>query len=694
MSEAEDFATHSSPAVGREQNSMKPRKPTGIANTVDKRDGHGRKTSTSQANEPLGHGPADTPSTERSTISSTASTASTSASSTASTASIEDSDIRMRIEKGGGGMETYAAFKGASKTPPITPDSLSELDMPRIINNPKLRHDVNFDRELHFRPNLDGSKGKEKIKAADQYWKALEPEVHLINIARRALNETDDPKPIKYWHGIMTKSRKRLRKVFEVVRDILKTLVPDADQSQIEDRLDVDLLFQQIDNGMCDLVDLANWLATVIKKHCAPMRDNSVDEMQKAITEGALKDDQTILVNGLRLLLLLLENMKLDVANHQIRAMRPLLIADTITFQQRYNAHRISIGKLDKEESRAWLEREHRRYRREVLSATPLDSLTHALLWDLIFADSTTTLKPTFYLDIDRLRTLRLELHSSICLRIVLDLFHELCDRVKPSKEADATLTNRVDDIVGVQGLWLDSYQNIAVELVRSIQQVEVEDLSEAPEHERIEAAERRLLEDLPTSSEAFNQLGHETMEQLLPRAIASIDLHYSLSAADLQEALVPPLPLPTSTTTGLGYGAILTPTPPPQTPVDPDLDLINRFTHIVVLHWQVWSELVYLAPQDEEHEDDVEPERRRARGRVAGSEVGDNEGSERSSSPSPAGFVECGHHLIPSSGTAGARSDGAGWVGSSDALDELLSLDGEMEGPDSPEVSKDANGM
>ncbi|KAK6439879.1 Protein SOSEKI 1, partial [Oleoguttula sp. CCFEE 5521] len=487
--------------------------------------------------------------------------------------------------------------------------------------------------------------------------------------------------------GIMTKSRKRLRKVFEVVRDILKTLVPDADQPKIEERLDVGHLFQEIDNGVCDLVDLANWLATVIKKHCAPMRDNSVDEMQKAITEGALKDDQTLLVGGLRQLLLLLENMKLDVANHQIRAMRPLLIADTISFQQRYNAHRISIGKLDKEESRSWLEREHRKYEREEYGATHLDALTHALMRDLVFADSTTTLKPTFYLDIDRLRTLRLELHSSICLRIVLDLFHELCDRVKPTQEADTTLTTRVDDIVGAQGQWLDSYQNIAVELVRIIQQVEVEFPSDVPEHERIETAERRLLEDLPTSSDSFNQLGHETIEQLLPRAIASIDEHYSLSAADLQEALVPPLPLPTPPTTGLGYGAIMTPALPLPTPVDADTDLIRRFTHIVVLHWQVWSDLVYLAPQGEDLQDDKDHERRHRRGTTASS---GSEGNRRGRSPSPAGFVEWPNHLIPSSATA-ARDTEFGL--DSEALEDMLSLDGDIERPKSPEARKDASG-
>lgn len=34
-------------------------------------------------------------------------------------------------------------------TPPIMPESLAGLDMPPIIGNAKLRHDVNFDQELH-----------------------------------------------------------------------------------------------------------------------------------------------------------------------------------------------------------------------------------------------------------------------------------------------------------------------------------------------------------------------------------------------------------------------------------------------------------------------------------------------------------------------------------------------------------------
>jgi hypothetical protein len=38
----------------------------------------------------------------------------------------------------------------------VTKETLSELDRSKIVNIPNLRHDINFDPDLHFRPNLDG----------------------------------------------------------------------------------------------------------------------------------------------------------------------------------------------------------------------------------------------------------------------------------------------------------------------------------------------------------------------------------------------------------------------------------------------------------------------------------------------------------------------------------------------------------
>ena len=499
------------------------------------------------------------------------------------------------------GEEILPAYRNASEQPPITPDSLTELDMPRIINNPKLRHDVNFDRELHFRPNLDGARGKEKIKSANDYWKALEAELYMLDLSQRARtqpNGIDDP---GYWESLMRASRKRLPSVFRVVRDILITLVPDQDQAKIMERLDVDLLIQQINNGVCDLVDLANWLGIVLKNHCAPMRDALVDKMRKSITKGAQQADQKLMVSGLRQLLNLLEAMKLDVANHQIRHMRPLLIADTVNFQKRYNDHRIGLGKLNPDVSRLWLEQEY-----DTLSLmgekplTYLDALTHAILRDLLFCSSTTRLTSTFYLDIDRLRGIRVDMHNVICHKICGDVLVHLLAPGIPRHEKSKALTalrTSLTAIVGSQGLWVEQVGNIAVEIVRLA--LTLEGRTQPYDADLIRLAENKLQEDLEATSSAFCMHAQEMLDRLLPKTKECVNTHCRMPAVELQDALVPQLPA--APNHSFGMGAICEPIAVAKSS-DPDIDLVRRFSHVVVLHWQVWADLVYLVEPEPEN--------------------------------------------------------------------------------------------
>ena len=516
-------------------------------------------------------------------------------------------DVTAEIERrlrasGPRGIEILPAFRNASTYPPITPDSLAELDMPRIINNPKLRHDVNFDRELHFRPNLDGARGKQKIKSAEDYWKALEAELYMLDLSQRARAQPDGTVSPHYWESVMRESRKRLPSVFEVVRDILTTLVPDQDQAKITERLDVDLLIQQIDNGVCDLVDLANWLGKVLKNHCAPMRDGLVDKMRKAITKGAQQADQKLMVSGLRQLLSLLEAMKLDVANHQIRHMRPLLIADTINFQKRYNDHRIGLGKLNPEVSRLWLEQEYNTL--SAIEGTPLsylDTLTHALLRDLLFCSSTTSLTSTFYLDLDRLRTIRVDMHNMICHlvcgNILVDLLSSTVARCDLPK-ALSILRSSLTAIVGSQGLWAERVENIAAEIVRIV--LTLEGRARPYDADLISLAERRLMEDLDPSSPSFCNYAQDLLYRFLPKTKECVNAHSRMPAIELQEALVPPMPI--APTHSFGMGAVCEPVAVARS-TDPDMELVRRFSHVVVLHWQIWADLVYLVEPKLEHD-------------------------------------------------------------------------------------------
>ena len=497
-----------------------------------------------------------------------------------------------------GGPEVAVCFLHAAEQPPITPESLAELDMPRIINNPKLRHDVNFDRELHFRPNLDGSKGREKVRLAEQYWKALEGELFLLGLVHQHRRDPLQAQNEAYWQGILGFSQIRLPKLFHAIRDILKTLVPDCDQKSIVDRVDVELIMQEIQNGVCDLIDLGNWLAKVLKNHCAPMRDHLVDSMQIEIKRGASEEKPGRLVNGIRQLLTILESMKLDVANHQIRHMRPLLIEDTINFQRRYNAHRISMNKIDVPRSRLWLERELTHLQYATKSPTHVEALTSALLKSLVFNEN--PYPQTFYLDADRLRSLRVDLQSMVCLSICKEVLAEMAGTQVSKPElmkASIHLHSTISAIVGFSGRYQDRVENIAAEIMRIVLMLEKKEYSF--DSTLLGFAQERLENDLHPASVVFEKHSQDLADRILPKLQASVEQNVKLTALHLQDRLVPPVSLPPQP---LGFGAVCAPGIALPN-IDPDEELVRRFTHIIVLHWQVWADLVYTAAPDDSND-------------------------------------------------------------------------------------------
>jgi hypothetical protein len=467
-----------------------------------------------------------------------------------------------------------------------------ELDMPRIINNPKLRHDVNFDRDLHFRPNLDGSKGKQKMLQADQYWKALEIEFAVYAILQlRRMQSNNEP----HWQRSMKLALKRLPNVFVAIRDILKTLVPDQDQRSVTDRLDVPHLVEQVHNGVCDLVDLANWLGKILKNHCAPMRDCLVDAMQKTIVAGATEGRADKLVSGLRSLMTILEAMKLDVANHQIRHMRPLLIEDTINFQRKYNSHRLFAGKIDGPKSRLWLQNEM-----EMMSSTPIDALVSATIRDLLLYNSSNLpSSSTFYLDVDRLRTLRTELLNSIYLDLCRQVLRDvLRPELSQQQVANACnmLTLAIPSIVGSSSKFLDRSDYVAVEIVRIV--MEVEQRPNKNDLTLLGPVEQMLADALRPDSRAFSATSQQVMERLTIKVQARVRENIRSSALALQDSMVPAPSAPRAAT---GFGAVCDASVAIMRAAshDPDENIVRRITHILVLHWQVWADILYLLPSD-----------------------------------------------------------------------------------------------
>lgn len=305
--------------------------------------------------------------------------------------------------------------------PPVTKTTLSELDVNKIIHNPKLRHDINFDPELHFRPNLDGEKGRRKQHKADQFWASLKKQLTLFVTDRDTFVST---------YG--EDAQWCLPRLLRAVKDIIQTLVPSRDRRHLSEGLNVDLLIQQFNRGVADLEKLASWLSSVLKLHCAPMRDEWVDEMYRELSNGNRTNDINELVKGMRSLLSVLEAMKLDVANHQIRCLRPMLIEDTVNFQQRLFYKKLQARKLPVEAAKRWYSKSAREY--SGLATSPdaqqsfgeMATFFYGLSNLVLPSGATPTVPDTFVFDEDRLMKLRSDAADAICLDICMKQYEDL----------------------------------------------------------------------------------------------------------------------------------------------------------------------------------------------------------------------------------------------------------------------------
>ncbi|CAK7209503.1 Protein SOSEKI 1 [Sporothrix curviconia] len=337
---------------------------------------------------------------------------------------------------------------------PVTKATLSELDVNKIIHNPKLRHDINYDPELHFRPNLDGEKGRRKQDKALQFWDSLRSDLAQFVTDREAFLKAHGPDD-NGWS---------LPVLLNAVKDIIQTLVPARDRDMLNEGLNVPLLMQQFARGVVDLEKLADWLSSVLKMHCAPMRDDWVDEMYNELSRGNRENDVDELVKGLCSLLSVLEAMKLDVANHQIRCLRPLLIEDTVHFEQRFFYKKIQNRRMSVSLARNWYQRTKSNFAspsiRHRQAFGNMAAFFSGLVDFLLPSVDVSQVPNTFLFDEDRIVKLRSDMFDAIHLEVCMKVY-EMADA-----EEGALSRSAADDAqsrrMGVNGLpsYLSSHAN------------------------------------------------------------------------------------------------------------------------------------------------------------------------------------------------------------------------------------------
>jgi len=165
--------------------------------------------------------------------------------------------------------------------PPITRYTLRELDLDQILGNAQLRHDLYFDPNLQFKPNVEGDRGIQKAAKMSEFWKEVQEEVEQGHTYRIPL-------------------------LIHEIRQIMIELIPNIDDARenIERNIDIKLIAQQVEHKVLNAGKLIKFIAEILKANCAPVRDEIVDRM-------VFESENGYFIAALRICFELLELMKL-----------------------------------------------------------------------------------------------------------------------------------------------------------------------------------------------------------------------------------------------------------------------------------------------------------------------------------------------------------------------------------------------
>ncbi|CCE64276.1 hypothetical protein TPHA_0H00660 [Tetrapisispora phaffii CBS 4417] len=205
--------------------------------------------------------------------------------------------------------------------PAINIFHLKELEVNEIIKNAQLRHDIVFDPNLQFRPNLDGNIGVKKRELSQLYWNDLENEIIIYR------NDI----------SLFNLKKSRLYPLFDNIRKIMMTIVTPNDYQMVKDVLNPEMNVQNLIRDTLDVNNLSSWIYDILKKYCAPMRDSLVEKLNTAFEKAIELKSLHEFIGCIALFLEIMELMRLDMANHQIRLIRPALISNSIEFERQYN---------------------------------------------------------------------------------------------------------------------------------------------------------------------------------------------------------------------------------------------------------------------------------------------------------------------------------------------------------------------
>jgi hypothetical protein len=528
--------------------------------------------------------------------------------------------------------------------------TLRELDITLLVHHVPFRVDLNFHADLQLRPI--GRAGGEKSRMMSDYREALTIEMELIRFIPIGVDQEAQESGLTL--AMATKvCQRRLPLLLQSVRAMVAQMIPDGDISELEANWDAAHIMQEIHGSVLDFLAKATWLGGLLKKHCAPCRDKDIDRMIETISAG----DISGIANGLIELLRVIELMRLDISNYQIRSLRPFFIDSSLQFQQRFYGSQILRRKFDPFKSRTWYVQSRQELEKTPTAASDLLDLPSknvdlkAFVYgfvQLVLPSCRTAMPATFERDAVRMQAIRSELLGVVQLMICYQVFVEFLTQEHSRSGKVVVLTRRdraairanLRTISHKDGGTIAAMPNLAVEIVRQIaavgagpgrqpgsmdlgllQEVERElSIRLHPNDCHFDREEREVRRQLTVDvfgvAESFlHTLPFEIFTSLVPDARppphgGATTMRQSVSPGPGPSTASSPVAAAAAAATrrqqrhgkrataaaAAAAAAASSGTPVIETPQLDQLDAVrDRLAHIAILHWRVWADLVYL---------------------------------------------------------------------------------------------------
>jgi len=195
-----------------------------------------------------------------------------------------------------------------------------------------------------------------------------------------------------------------LRLIAEI-KGILLDLVPAQVQrakDQINEVMDIELYKQQIENETFNLQGVVKFVVELMLGLCAPARDTTIRSILS----------QSDPVEVFREVFGALDLMRLDMANYQLRSLRPALLANSVQYEQDKFRSLLANNPATLDKTKMWLASTDERMRASGQPVSPSTLLNNAFI--RVIQEEVDPIPETIAMDISRFITIARELSAVV----------------------------------------------------------------------------------------------------------------------------------------------------------------------------------------------------------------------------------------------------------------------------------------